>query len=114
VKAEDAQGKLGRGPVVLIFDGSLIPNTRLRDLVSDVAEQEGIAIQYDAMAAGGTDGGRMQLFGPGVPSIAIGLPARYIHSAASIISRQDFEQTVRLIAALVRRLDAETVAGLRG
>jgi putative aminopeptidase FrvX len=114
VKGEDAHGKLGGGPVVLIFDGSLIPNTRLRDLVGDVAEQEKIAIQYDWMAAGGTDGGRMQLFGPGVPSIAIGVSARYIHSAASMIHRSDFEQAARLVAALVRRLDAATVASLRG
>jgi putative aminopeptidase FrvX len=114
IKSEEAQGKLGEGPVVLIYDSSLIPNTRLRDLVSDVAEAEGIPLQYDLMAAGGTDAGRMQLFGPGVPSIAIGVPARYIHSAASMISRSDFEQAAQLIAALVRRLDAETVAGLRG
>ena len=114
VKAEDAQGKLGRGPVVLVFDGSLIPNTRLRNLVSDVAEAEGIAIQYDWMAAGGTDAGRMQLFGPGVPSIALGVPARYIHSAASLIHRHDFEEAARLLAALLRRLDADTVAGLQG
>jgi endoglucanase len=114
VKAEDAQGRLGHGPVVLIFDGSLIPNTRLRDLVGAVAEQEGIAIQYDWMAAGGTDGGRMQLFGPGVPAICIGVAARYIHSAASLIHRTDFEQAAKLVAAVVRRLDAATVAGLRG
>ena len=57
-----------------------------------MAEQEGIPIQYDWMAAGGTDGGRMQLLGAGVPAIAIGVPARYIHSAASMISRSDFER----------------------
>jgi len=114
VKPEDAQGRLGGGPVVLIYDSSLIPNTRLRDLVGDVAEQEGLAVQYDWMAGGGTDAGRMQLFGPGVPAIAIGVAARYIHSAASLIHRRDFAQTARLVAALVRRLDTATVAGLRG
>jgi putative aminopeptidase FrvX len=114
VKPEEAAGRLGDGPVALIFDGSLIPNTRLRNLVADVAEQEGIPLQYDWMAGGGTDGGRMQLLGAGVPAIAIGVPARYIHSAASMISRSDFERAAALVAALVRRLDRETVAGLRG
>jgi len=114
VDSNDAQGKLGQGPVVLIYDGSLIPNTRLRDLVGSVAAAEGIAIQYDWIAGGGTDAGRMQAFGAGVPSIAIGVAARYIHSAASIIHRGDLEQAARLVAAVIQRLDAATVAGLRG
>src|SRR5579859_3337573 len=114
IKPEEAQGRLGNGPVVMIFDGSLIPNTRLRNLVADVAEQEGLNLQYDWMPGGGTDAGRMALFGPGVPAVAIGVAARYIHSAVSIIIRSDFAQTAQLIAALVRRLDAATVAGLRG
>ncbi len=114
VQPQDVAGRLGKGPVVLIYDGSLIPNTRLRDLVGDVAADEGIAIQYDWMAAGGTDAGRMQLAGSGAPSISIGVAARYIHSAASIISRRDWEQAAGLVAAVIRRLDAPTIAGLRG
>jgi hypothetical protein len=31
-----------------------------------------------------------------------------------VISRRDFEQAAKLVAALVRRLDTETVAALRG
>jgi len=38
--------------------------------------------------------------------------ARYIHSHVSIIHRRDFEQTVRLLVALVKRLDRSTVERL--
>jgi endoglucanase len=113
VKKHEAQGKLGDGPVIFIYDGSLIPNLRLRNLIVEVAEQESIPYQFDVISAGGTDGGRFQLEGKGVPTINIGIPARYIHSAASIVNRDDFDSATRLLVALINRLDADTVAELK-
>ena len=113
VKKHEAQGKLGAGPVILIYDGSLIPNLKLRNLVTDIAESEGIPHQFDSVAAGGTDGGRFQLGRDGVPTLTIGIPSRYIHSAASIINRDDFDNATRLMTALMKRLDAATVADLK-
>lgn len=113
VKKHEAQGKMGAGPVILIYDGSLIPNLKLRNLFVDVAEQENIPYQFDSVAAGGTDGGRLQLGREGVPTINIGIPARYIHSAASMINLDDFNNATRLLVAVVKRLDAETVADLK-
>jgi putative aminopeptidase FrvX len=113
MKPEEAQARLGGGPVALLYDGSLIPNPRLRDLVADTAASEGIPFQYDLIAGGGNDGGRFQQFGEGVPTICLGIPSRYIHSAASVISPADFDNAVKLLAAVVRRLDEATVKGLR-
>jgi endoglucanase len=50
--------------------------------------------------------------GQGVPSISMGIPARYIHSHVSIISRKDYEQTVKLLVEVVKKLDKKTVDGL--
>jgi putative aminopeptidase FrvX len=47
-----------------------------------------------------------------VPSIYVGTPARYIHSHASIIDEQDFDQTVQLLVETVVRLDEKAVASL--
>ena len=85
----------------------------LRDLVLDTAAEEQIPVQTDHIAGGGTDAGRMHLFGAGVPSLVIGVPVRYIHTHASIMHRDDFEQAVRLLVAVIRRLDAETVQALK-
>jgi endoglucanase len=113
VSPDDASGKLGAGPVLLLFDGSMIPHTGLRNLLIDVAEAEGIPLQFDKMPGGGTDAGRMHIFGAGVPSIVLGIPVRYIHTHAAIMSRRDFDQCAALLTALVARLDAQTVAALK-
>lgn len=112
MKPEEAQSKLGQGPTVLLYDATLVPHVGLRNLVIDVAEAEGIPLQFDVMPGGGTDAGRIHLFGHGVASICIGVPTRYIHSHAGILHRDDFEAAARLVTALVQRLDADTVRGL--
>ncbi|HSH79928.1 MAG TPA: M42 family metallopeptidase [Herpetosiphonaceae bacterium] len=113
VEPDEAIGKLGKGPAILLYDATLVPHTGLRDLIIDVAQEERIPLQFDTIPRGGTDAGRMHVFGAGVPSIAFGVPVRYIHSHVSIMHRDDFEQAARLLVALVRRLDADTVQRLK-
>ncbi|MCX7861133.1 MAG: M42 family metallopeptidase [Chloroflexus sp.] len=113
VGADDAMSRLGQGPAILLLDGSLIAHAGLRHLVIDVAAEEGIPLQFDMMPGGSTDGGRMHIFGSGVPTVVIGPPVRYIHSASAIVHRRDIEQTVQLLLALIRRLDYETVRRLQ-
>lgn len=113
IREDEAMGKLGGGPVVTLYDATMVPNLRLRDLVADTAEREGIPIQWDAMPGGGTDAGRMHLWGQGVPSIVIGFATRYIHSHASLIHRDDLENAARLVAKVIERLDAATVAAIK-
>ena len=104
--------KLGGGPLVVIYDATAIPNRRLLDLVIDTARRLRIPLQFESVERGGTDIGRIHLTGEGVPSLAMGCATRYIHSHVSIMDRRDFDQTVKLLVALVKRLDRKTVAGL--
>ena len=64
------------------------------------------------MERGGTDAGKFHMIGEGVPSISLGVAARYIHSHVSIIDRRDFDRTVDLLVAVVKRLDRRTVEKL--
>lgn len=112
IRPEEAQSKLGKGPAIILYDASMVPHRGLRDLVLRVAEEEKIPIQYDSLSGGGTDAGRIHMVHRGVPSVVFGIPARYIHSHQSIIHRDDFESTVRLLLNVIRRLDRETVEKL--
>jgi putative aminopeptidase FrvX len=112
MRPNEATAELGKGPVVMLYDASMVPHVGLRNLVLDVAKDEGIAVQFDALAAGGTDAGRIHLQGKGVPSLVLCVPTRYIHSHASIIHYDDFDATVKLITAVIKKLDWETVRNL--
>ncbi|MBP2017913.1 endoglucanase [Symbiobacterium terraclitae] len=107
------QGNLGEGPLIVVYDASMVPHRGLRDLVIDTAEELNIPLQFQSMAGGGTDAGKMHLFGRGVPSLAIGFATRYIHSHVSLIHRDDMENAAKLVAAVIKKLDADTVAQLR-
>jgi putative aminopeptidase FrvX len=104
--------KLGGGPLIVVYDSSSIPNRNLLDLVDDAAKRLKLNLQYESVERGGTDAGRIHMTGEGVPSLSMGVAARYIHSHVSIIHRRDYEQTIELLVAIVKRLDARTVARL--
>lgn len=104
---------VGEGPLLLLYDASMIPHVALRRLVQDTAKELGIRLQVDALPGGGTDGGKFHLTGVGCPTVAIGFATRYIHSHTAILSRSDFEQVVNLVTALVKKLDRETVEALQ-
>lgn len=104
--------KLGAGPVVLLYDAGMIPNLKLRDLVIKTAQTKKIPFHLSYMERGATDGGRVHMSRLGVPSIVIGPPIRYIHSHNGILSRADYDNTIKLLFELIKKLDAKTVKSL--
>ncbi len=109
-KGSDA--KLGSGPSITVYDGSMIPNRLLRDLVVETAERNKIPFHYAALDRGGTDGGRIHISRAGVPTIYIGAATRYIHSHTSILHKGDFENLVKLISEVIKQLDSKKVESL--
>lgn len=110
--AKGQVGKLGSGPSITVFDGSMIPNRRLRDLFVETAEQMKIPFHFAALDRGGTDGGRIHMSRAGVPCIYVGAATRYIHSHTAILHKGDFENLVKLIVEVIKKLDMKTVDGL--
>jgi putative aminopeptidase FrvX len=112
ITEDESSVKLGGGPTIYLMDGSMIAQTRLRDLVLQTAEEEGIPYQFALLARGGTDGGRYHLNASGTPSIVFGVPTRHIHSHAGIIDLDDYDNTLKLVCKVVEGLNAESVAAL--
>ncbi|MGA8941868.1 MAG: M42 family metallopeptidase [Thermoactinomyces sp.] len=112
--AEDQPGsegknkaKLGKGPLITFLDATMIPNLSLRNYVVEVAKKTGIPYQVDTMTGGGTDAGQFHLYGKGVPSLVIGVAARYIHSHVSMVSKFDLDGAVQLLVEVIKDLDEE-------
>ncbi len=110
---DESQVKLGAGPGVFLYDSSALPNRKLIALLRKVAASQNLPLQMDLVQGYGDDSAEMQTVGGGSPTVNIVVPARYTHVHTGIINRRDFDQTVDLVVALLRRLDASTVADLR-
>ena len=109
IDSTKAPTKMGKGPSILTYDGSMIPNTRFRDFVIKTAEDLDIPHQLSLVPGGGTDAGVIHITDMGCPSIVIGIPTRHIHAHNGIIDVVDIENAIKLIIELVKRLDKETV-----
>jgi putative aminopeptidase FrvX len=106
-------GVLGKGVLLRILDRTMITNPRLVEFIRDTAESERIPYQY-FVSPGGTDAGDVHTSGIGVPSAVIGICARYIHTPASIIHREDYAAARQLLAKLVQKTDQTTINTILG
>jgi len=108
----DGSTKMGDGPTLLVYDGGLIGHVGLREVFVEVANEHNIPFQYDYLSRGGTDAGAMHLAHAGSPAISLCIPSRYIHSHASMISKSDFENCVKLVVEVIKKLDKKTVENI--
>lgn len=96
----------GSGPA--IGRGSTL-SPRVFELLRDAAEEE--EIPYSVGASGNsthTDADSLQISRSGIPTGLISVPVRYMHSPVEMLDLRDLENTVRLVAAFVRRLGPDT------
>ncbi|MGX5086798.1 aminopeptidase [Enterobacter sp. UPMP2052] len=104
--------QIGAGPMLVLYDKTLIAPPKLTAFIESVARPLGIPLQKDMFSNGGTDGGAIHLSGTGVPAVVLGPPTRHGHCAASIADEKDINQTHQLLVALVACMNRETVAHL--
>ncbi|MBO8177267.1 MAG: M42 family metallopeptidase [Bacillus sp. (in: Bacteria)] len=109
VTEKEALGKMGKGPQIILYDASMVSHKGLRDFVTSVADELNIPYQFDSLPGGGTDSGAIHLTANGVPALSITIATRYIHSHAAMLHRDDYENTVKLITEVIKRLDADKV-----
>ncbi len=106
------QGALGKGVQIRLFDPTIIVPQKLWRWVVDLAEQRQIPYQLAVRRSGATDARAIHLAHGGIPTIILGVPVRYAHSAAGMIHRDDFTAMVELTAAIVAELDDARLAAL--
>lgn len=107
--AETGEVKLSGGPVLCIAS---VVNKRMNALLKDVADEQGIALQYE-VAAGrtGTDGDTVNRAGRGIPMALVSIPLRYMHSSVEVGSWKDIEDCIKLLSGFIVRLSEEMEKG---
>ena len=96
--------RLGQGVVIPFMDRSTIYNRRIFELVTGLAEKNGISWQTKQMIAGGTDASVIQRSGEGVYVVTMAAPLRNIHSPASVGKISDLEQLPVLCRCLLEEI----------
>ncbi|MBT1727668.1 aminopeptidase [Enterobacter quasimori] len=104
--------QIGAGPMLVLYDKTLIAPPKLTAFIEKVAYPLGIPLQKDMFSNGGTDGGAVHLSGTGVPTVVLGPPTRHGHCSASIADERDIHHTHQLLVALAACMNRETVAHL--
>jgi putative aminopeptidase FrvX len=99
----DGEAKLGAGPI--INRGSTI-SPKVFELLVAAAEDEGIAYTVNVSAGDTyTDMDAAYASRAGVATGLISLAIRYLHTPGEVVSLDDVEAAIRLVAAFARRLE---------
>lgn len=107
----ESQGRLAGGVQIRLYDPTAIMSRELAEFCRAVAQKRGIPCQLTVRRGGGTDARAIQHSGLGVPTVVLGVPARYIHTHAGMIDLRDQLACVALTEALLEELTPEVVAG---
>ena len=95
--------RLGGGPCIKAKDGSLIGTPWLNNALYDAAERAGIPYQVEVLRSAGTDAGAIHLTRSGVPSSAISVACRHVHSPAEMVDVSDVKQSILLLTEFLSK-----------
>ncbi|SHJ59574.1 endoglucanase [Anaerobranca californiensis DSM 14826] len=96
--------RLGHGPALSVIDASIIVQKNILKEVVKIAEANNIPYQYRQTAVGGNDAGKIHLTREGIQTFTISVPCRYIHSPVSLMNGKDFENTIKLVSAILKEI----------
>lgn len=99
--------QLGKGPAISLADRTTVFNPKFREKVVQIAEKNNIPYQYRKTSMGGNDSGKIHTTKTGSITSTISVPCRYIHSPVSVLNLNDYENTYKLLKAIVSEYEKE-------
>jgi len=104
---DEALIHLYKGPAICLVEAGGRGNfadTRLREQSISVAKKSKSPYQLEVIEGGATDAASVYGERGGIPSIAICVPTRYIHSNVAVCALDDIEKTSNYLVKLVEEL----------
>jgi putative aminopeptidase FrvX len=93
---------LGKGPT-LMWGPNIHP--KLHKIFKELAEKLEIPCAVEITGRhSGTDAFATQVVAEGIPTIAIGIPIRYMHTPVEMVALKDIRRTGRLVAEFISNL----------
>ncbi len=94
---------LGGGVAISFMDRATIFNKKMTDYLEACAE--GISHQLKRTTMGGNDAGAIHLSKEGVPTAALSIPCRYLHSPVGVASKSDIESMQAVAKNFLLKVD---------
>lgn len=98
---------LNKGPAISLIDRTTVFDHEFRKKITSIAEKNNIPYQYRKTSMGGNDSGKIHTTKEGSITTTISVPCRYIHSPASVMSKKDYNNTYKLIKAIISEFERE-------
>jgi endoglucanase len=105
--------RLGFGPAIYLADAGTLGDPRIARHLLKTGDELGIPYQIRQPGSGGTDAAAIHKSRAGIPSISISVPGRYLHTAASVVRRSDWENSIRLVWNALARMDRSMIEAER-
>lgn len=96
--------EVGKGPAISIMDRTSIFNHDIAEEIMKLSDEKGIPYQRRRAIAGGNDAYAIHASGEGAKVATISVPCRYIHSSVSVASKDDYENTVKLLVEYLKAI----------
>jgi len=104
---DEALIHLGKGPAISLVEAGgrgNVADAQLKSACIAVAKKYKIPYQLEVIEGGATDAASVYGEKGGIPSIAICVPTRYIHSNVAVCSLDDIEKTTNYLVKLIEEL----------
>ena len=99
---------LNRGPAICLVEAGgrgNVADSQLKSSCISVAKKSKIPYQLEVIEGGATDAASVYGEKGGIPSIAVCVPTRYIHSNVAVCSLDDIEKTTNYLVKLIEELE---------
>jgi endoglucanase len=100
-KGEKSIVRLGGGAAIKVHDTGLVVPPAVRDWMVAGAKTASIPYQLELLTLGTTDAAGMQTSRSGVPSGAISIPCRFVHTTSETVDVRDVEACTGLLTQLL-------------
>ncbi|NLK42893.1 MAG: M42 family metallopeptidase [Tissierellia bacterium] len=100
---------INKGPALSLIDRTTVYNKNFRKRIVEIAEKNNIPYQFRKTSMGGNDSGKIHTTREGSITATISVPCRYIHSPASVMSINDYNNTFALLKEVLSQFEKEEI-----
>lgn len=98
---------LNKGPAISLVDRTTLYNMDFRNKIIEIAKKNNLPYQYRKTSMGGNDSGKIHTTKEGSITATISVPCRNIHSPTSVMSKNDYNNTYKLLKAILTEYKKE-------